>query len=64
MNVRRIKNEKNKLFALISFLIIFSTFFIGFEVIKLRSNLINCIMLAIIIGCLLYLYPELFDSKN
>lgn len=52
--------KKNKLFALINFLIIFLTFFIGFEVIKLKSNLINYIILGIVDGCLLYLYPKLF----
>ena len=56
--------KKNKLFALLNFLIIFLTFFIGFEVIKLKSNIINYIILAIVNGCLLYLYPKLFDNKN
>ena len=56
--------KKNRLFALLNFLIIFLTFFIGFEVMKLKNNLINYIILAIVNGCLLYLYPKLFDNKN
>jgi len=56
--------KKNKLFALLNFLIIFLMFFIGFEVIKLKSNLINYIIIAILNGWLLYLYPKLFDNKN
>lgn len=56
--------KKNKLFILINFLSIVLTFFIGFEVIKLKSNLINYSILAIINGCLMYLCQKLFDSKN
>ncbi|MBU3093839.1 hypothetical protein KPL35_17545 [Clostridium sp. CF011] len=56
--------KKNKLFALINFLSIVITFFIGFEVIKLKNNLINYIILAIINGCLMYLCQKLLDNKN
>lgn len=56
--------KKNRLFALLNFLIIFLTFFIGFEVMKLKNNQINYIILAIVNGCLLYLYPKLFDNKD
>ena len=56
--------KKNKLFALLNFLIIYLTFFIGFEVIKLKTSQINYIILGIVSGCLLYLYPKLFDNKN
>ncbi|MBO0577371.1 hypothetical protein [Clostridium botulinum] len=55
--------KESKLFALINFIIIFLTFFIGFEVVKLKSNTINYILISIINGVLLYLYPKLFDKK-
>ncbi|AJE13464.1 hypothetical protein EXQ31_13495 [Clostridium botulinum] len=56
--------KESKLFALINFIIIFLTFFIGFEVVKLKSNTINYILISIINGVLLYLYPKLFDKKT
>ncbi|MGH4122246.1 MAG: hypothetical protein ACREV6_15615 [Clostridium sp.] len=56
--------KKNKLFALINFLSIVLTFFIGFEVIKLKNNLINYFILAIINACLMYLCQKLLDNKN
>jgi len=56
--------KREKLFALINFIIIFLTFFIGFEVIKLEGNIINYALIGIIVGGLLYLYPKLFDNKN
>ena len=56
--------KREKLFALINFIIIFLAFFIGFKVIKLEGSTINYILISIIIGVLLYLYPKLFDNKN
>lgn len=56
--------KREKLLPLINFIIIFLTFFIGFEVIKLEGSIINYILISIIIGGLLYLYPKLFDNKN
>lgn len=56
--------KESKLFALINFIIIFLTFFMGFEVVKLKSNTINYILISIVNGVLLYLYPKLFDKKT
>ncbi|GAA0116218.1 hypothetical protein [Clostridium senegalense] len=56
--------KREKLSALINIIIIFLTFFIGFEVIKLEGNIINYALIGIIVGGLLYLYPKLFNNKN
>jgi hypothetical protein len=55
--------KKNKLFALINFIIIFSTFFISFQIIKLKNSIINYILISAVNGILLYLYPKLFDKR-
>ncbi|WP_409068550.1 hypothetical protein ACFLKB_14575 [Clostridium sp. FAM 1755] len=54
--------KKSKLFALINFIIIFSTFFISFQIIKLKNSTTNYILVSVVNGILLYLYPKLFDK--
>ncbi len=56
--------KREKLLALINFIIIFLTFFIGFQVIKLEETAINYILISVVVGILLYLYPKLFNKKD
>lgn len=60
--------KSNKLFQKINFLIIFlvfvSTFFIGFEIIKLKNNIISYIILGVIGSCLVQLYIKIFTKQN
>ncbi|CAB1262733.1 conserved hypothetical protein [Clostridiaceae bacterium BL-3] len=46
-----------------NFIVIFVVLFIGFQIIKLKGNMINCIIVSVIIGCILYIYPKLFDKN-
>lgn len=60
--------KSNKLFEMINFIIIFlifvSIFFIGFEIIKLKNNIINYIILGVIGSCLVQLYIKIFTKQN
>ncbi len=60
--------KSNKMFRIIYsltiFMLFFLTFYIGFEIIKLKHNIISYIILVIISGCLLQLCVKIFSRRN
>ena len=60
--------KSNKMFRIIYsltiFLVFVLTFYTGFEIIKLKHNIINYIILVIISGCLLQLCTKIFKKEN
>lgn len=58
----------NKMFRIIYSLTIlvlfFFIFYTGFEIIKLKHNIISYIILAIISGCLLQICVKIFSGRN
>ncbi|MFT8351440.1 hypothetical protein [Clostridium saccharoperbutylacetonicum] len=60
--------KNNKVVRIIHSLILFISFFliyyIGFEIIGLKHNIINYIILGIISGCLVQLFTKIFKKEN
>ncbi|WP_459477580.1 hypothetical protein [Clostridium saccharoperbutylacetonicum] len=60
--------KSNKVVRIIHALILFISFFliyyIGFEIIGLKHNIINYIILGIISGCLVQLFTKIFKKEN
>ncbi len=60
--------KSNKFFQAINFLIMlllfFLTFFIGFEIVKLKNNIISYVILGLIGACLAQLYIKIFIKQN
>ncbi|MHC6179105.1 hypothetical protein ACYUJ6_04520 [Clostridium sp. JNZ X4-2] len=54
--------KRNKMLAILNFVIIFLTFFVGFQIIGLKNSSITYIILAIISGCLIYLCPKMLHK--
>ncbi len=60
--------KSNKMFRIIHLLSIFLSFFlifyIGFEIVELKHNIISYIILGIISGCLVQLCTKIFNNQN